>query len=366
MTQAETCFSSLHVCVNIHRWVSIKHPDGKQPISLLRFCEHQLCHEPARVCMFYKLEFQCSGSHHMNQSVKYLILSETQEEILWCLAATVTQITSNNKWTAFILCLYPKSLQWASHAPIHRLEKHAIRLGLTTDRRLQLLPLVPLLPQLILITTTTAPTSTTTPTTKDCRYDEARWWKSYNLLLRCLWAHFLVSFWSSPAFSLSPSLSTCRSQFGSTAFTKVYFSAFFRSPISLNLNGFCHTVTRSLCAPEGNHGWPWLHGARRSTLQQVPSNKQCAPRVMIIPVKNSINNHSAIHLINDFLSFHIEQQLRFKRRQTVSLKWRNVIWADRCLSWLLEDRWDGQIKKDNVKQKQTRQYNMENDFKKTC
>lgn len=109
-----------------------------------------------------------------------------------------------------------------------------------------------------------------------------------------------------------------------------------------------------------NHGWPWLHTVRHSMLQQVSTNKQYATRMLIIPVKKKglINSHPAIHLFND--SFPFTSRLIYwtacsglyrRTAQTVSLKWRDEIWADRIR--LSGDCWDGQKKRDNARWKQT-------------
>lgn len=110
-----------------------------------------------------------------------------------------------------------------------------------------------------------------------------------------------------------------------------------------------------------NHGWPWLHTVRHSMLQQVATNKQYATRMLIIPVEKSlINSRPAIHLFNDSFPFTSGliywtacSGLNRRTAQTVSLKWRDVIWADRYPSRLSGDCWDGQIKRDNARWKQT-------------
>lgn len=103
----------------------------------------------------------------------------------------------------------------------------------------------------------------TTPTTKDPRCESCVI-ISFVVFELIFWlpseAPWLFFFFF-PSFSLS----MCRSQFGSKLLQKC-ISQRFRSPISLNLNGFCHTVTHSLQAPEKES---WLTLAAHSQTQHV-------------------------------------------------------------------------------------------------
>lgn len=95
--------------------------------------------------------------------------------------------------------------------------------------------------------------------------------ENYNKMCNPLQHHLQAHFLKLPAFPLL-FLWVYRSQFSSKLFRK-WISQRFHSLISLNLNGFCHTVTRSLETPERNHGWPWLHRTRHNILEQVASKK---------------------------------------------------------------------------------------------